>query len=97
MTALRAHRRGGPKVLVVVHAPVPVPASGEVLVSVRAAAEFVTVPAADLAAEPSTVSHTRAAALPLAGLTAPQALVDHAAVQPGRRSWCTAGPGESVP
>jgi NADPH:quinone reductase-like Zn-dependent oxidoreductase len=78
MTALRAHRRGGPKVLVVVHAPVP-------------------VPAADLAAEPSTVSHTRAAALPLAGLTAPQALVDHAAVQPGRRSWRTAGPGESVP
>jgi len=143
MTALRAHHRGGPEVLVVERAPVPVPAAGEVLVSVRAAAitfdeltwdetwtrdgvsrtpvipshevsgvvfelgsgvsdfkpgdevygliefdrdgaaaEFVTVPATDLAAKPSTVSHTRAAALPLAGLTALQALVDHAAVQP---------------
>lgn len=47
-----------------------------------AAADFVAVPAADLAAKPSTVSHVVAAALPLAGLTALQALVDHAAVQP---------------
>jgi NADPH:quinone reductase-like Zn-dependent oxidoreductase len=154
MTALRAHRRGGPEVLVVERAPVPVPASGEVLVSVRAAAitfdeltwdetwtrdgvsripvipshevsgviceigsevtdfkssdevyglirfdrdgaaaEFVTVPAADLAAKPSTVSHTRAAALPLAGLTALQALVDHAAVQPGEAVLVHGGAG----
>ena len=154
MTALRAHHRGGPEVLVVERAPVPVPAAGEVLVSVRAAAitfdeltwdetwtrdgvsrtpvipshevsgvvfelgsgvsdfkpgdevygliefdrdgaaaEFVTVPATDLAAKPSTVSHTRAAALPLAGLTALQALVDHAAVQPGEAVLVHGGGG----
>ena len=144
MMALRAHRRGGPEVLVVERAPVPVAAEGEVLVAVHAAAitfdeltwtetwtrdgvsrtpvipshevsgvvsdiasgvedfapgdevyglirfdrdgaaaDFVAVPAADLATKPSTVSHVVAAALPLAGLTALQALVDHAAVQPG--------------
>ena len=38
MIALRAHRRGGPEVLVVEHAPVPVVATGEVLVAVHAAA-----------------------------------------------------------
>ena len=48
-----------------------------------AAADFVAVPAADLAGKPSSVTHAVAAALPLAGLTALQALVDHAAVQPG--------------
>ena len=154
MKALRAHRRGGPEVLVVERAPVPVPAAGEVLVAVRAAAitfdeltweetwtrdgtdrtpvipshevsgviseigagvadftagdevygligfdrdgaaaEFVTVPAADLAAKPSTVSHVAAAALPLAGLTAWQALVDHAAVQPGEAVLVHGGAG----
>ncbi len=154
MTALRAHRRGGPEVLVVERAPVPVPAAGEVLVSVHAAAitfdelaweetwtrdgasrtpvipshevsgvveqigsgvtdfepgdevygliafdrdgaaaEFVAVPAADLAARPSTVSHVVAAALPLAGLTALQALVDHAAVQPGETVLVHGGAG----
>jgi NADPH:quinone reductase-like Zn-dependent oxidoreductase len=138
MTALRAHRRGGPEVLVVERAPVPVPAADEVLVAVHAAAitfdeltwdetwartpvtpshevsgvvaeiasgvrdftpgdevyglidfdrdggaaDFVAVPESDLAAKPSTVSHLEAAALPLAGLTALQALVNHAAVQP---------------
>lgn len=55
-----------------------------------AAADFVAVPAAGLARKPSTVSHVAAAALPLAGLTALQALVDHAAVRPGRRCWCSA-------
>ena len=149
MTALRAHRRGGPEVLVVERAPVPVPAAGEVLVAVHAAAitfdeltweetwsrtpaipshevsgvvaeigsdvtdfrigndvygligfdrdgaaaEFAAVPAADLAAKPSTVSHVRAAALPLAGLTALQALVDHAAVQPGEEVLVHGGAG----
>jgi NADPH:quinone reductase-like Zn-dependent oxidoreductase len=58
-----------------------------------AAADFVAVPAADLAAKPSTVSHTRAAALPLAGLTALQALVDHAAVQPGEAVLVQGGAG----
>jgi NADPH:quinone reductase-like Zn-dependent oxidoreductase len=38
MTALRAHRRGGPEVLVVERVPVPVAAAGEVLVAVHAAA-----------------------------------------------------------
>jgi len=154
MTALRAHRRGGPEVLVLERAPVPVAAPGEVLVAVHAAAitfdeltweetwtrdgadrtpvipshevsgvvadigsgvtdftvgdevygliefdrdgaaaDFVAVPAADLAAKPSTVSHTVAAALPLAGLTAWQALVDHAAVRPGESVLVHGGAG----
>ncbi|OBI55130.1 NADP-dependent oxidoreductase [Mycobacterium sp. E787] len=154
MTALRAHHRGGPEVLVVEQAPVPVPAAGEVLVAVHAAAitfdeltweetwtrdgadrtpvvpshevsgviteigpgvtgfepgdevyglidfdrdgaaaEFVAVPAADLAARPSTVSHVVAAALPLAGLTAVQALVEHAGVQPGEAVLVHGGAG----
>ncbi len=154
MTALRAHHRGGPEVLVVERAPAPVPAAGEVLVSVRAAAitfdeltwdetwtrdgvsrtpiipshevsgvvvetgsgvtdfglgdeiygligfdrdgaaaEFVAVPATEVAAKPSTVSHAVAAALPLAGLTALQALVDHAAVRPGEAVLVHGGAG----
>lgn len=154
MTALRAHHRGGPEVLVVEQAPVPVPAPGEVLIAVSAAAitfdeltwdetwlrdgvdrtptipshevsgvvaavaddvtdfavgdevfgliqfdrdgaaaEYVTVPAADLAPRPRTVSHSVSAALPLAGLTAWQALVDHARVQPGERVLVHGGAG----
>lgn len=154
MTALRAHHRGGPEVLTVESAPVPVPAPGEVLVAVHAAAitfdeltweetwtrdgvdrtptivshevsgvvaeigpgvrdfqpgdevyglvgfdrdgaaaEFVAMPATDLAAKPSTVSHPVAAALPLAGLTALQALVDHAAVRPGEQVLVHGGAG----
>ena len=38
MLALRAHHRGGPEVVTVEQAPVPVPARGEVLVEVHAAA-----------------------------------------------------------
>jgi NADPH:quinone reductase-like Zn-dependent oxidoreductase len=38
MTALRAHHRGGPEVLIIETAPVPLPAAGEVLVAVHAAA-----------------------------------------------------------
>lgn len=154
MTALRAHRPGGPEVLVVERAPVPVAAAGEVLVAVHAAAitfdeltwaetwtcdgvsrtpvipshevsgvvteigpavtdfapgdevygligfdrdgaasDFVAVPAADLAAKPSTVSHVVAAALPMAGLTGLQALVDHAALQPGEAVLVHGGAG----
>ncbi|MCV7397812.1 NADP-dependent oxidoreductase [Mycobacterium paraseoulense] len=154
MTALRAHRRGGPEQLVVERAPVPVPAAGEVLVAVHAAAitfdeltweetwtrdgvsrtpvipshevsgvvhetapgvadfapgdqvcglipfdrdgaaaEFVCVPASDLAPKPSTVSHAVAAALPLAGLTAWQALVDHAGVRAGESVLVHGGAG----
>jgi len=148
MSALRARHRGGPEVLTVERAPVPVPAPGEVLVEVHAAAitfdeltweetwahtpvipshevsgivaavsgdaeftvgdevyglirfdrdgaaaEYVTAPAADLAAKPRSVSHVESAALPLAGLTAWQALVDHAKVQPGERVLVTGGAG----
>ncbi len=154
MTAVRAHHRGGPEVLVVERAPIPVPAAGEVLIEVHAgaitfdeltweeswardgrdrtpmipshevsgvitamaddvtdlslgdevyglirfdrdgaAAEYVTVPAADLAPRPTSVSHVEAAALPLAGLTAWQALVDHAAVEPGQRVLVHGGAG----
>ncbi|ORB69785.1 NADP-dependent oxidoreductase [Mycobacterium scrofulaceum] len=152
MRALRAHRRGGPEQLTVEPAPVPVPAAGEVLVAVHAAAitfdeltwdetwtrlsrtpvipshevsgvvsevatgvadftpgdevygligfdrdgaaaEFACVPATDLAVKPSTVSHTVAAALPLAGLTALQALVDHAGVRPGESVLVHGGAG----
>lgn len=154
MTALRAHHRGGPEVLTVESAPVPVPAPGEVLVAVHAAAitfdeltweetwtrdgvdrtptilshevsgvvtetgsgvtdlqpgdevyglvafdrdgaaaEFVAMPATDLATKPSTVSHSVAAALPLAGLTALQALVDHAAVRAGEEVLVHGGAG----
>jgi NADPH:quinone reductase-like Zn-dependent oxidoreductase len=154
MRALRAHRRGGPEVLIVEQAPVPAPAAGEVLVAVSAAAitfdeltwdetwmrdgvdrtpiipshevsgvvaelgegvtefavgdavygliqfdrdgaaaQYVTVPSADLAARPVTVSDVESAALPLAGLTAWQALVDHAEVQAGERVLVTGGAG----
>ncbi len=154
MTALRAHRRGGPEVLVVERAPIPAPGAGEVLIAVHAAAitfdelswdetwlrdgfdrtpivpshevsgvvagiaddvsdfsvgdevyglirfdrdgaaaEYVTMPAVDLAARPKTASHIMSAALPLAGLTAWQALVDHAAVQVGERVLIHGGAG----
>ena len=43
-----------------------------------AAAEYVAARAADLAPKPSTLDHVHAAAVPLSGLTAWQALFDHA-------------------
>ena len=58
-----------------------------------AAAGFVAMPAAHLAAKPSTASHPVAAALPLAGLTALQALVDHAAVRTGESVLVHGGAG----
>ena len=58
-----------------------------------AAAEYVTVPASDLAAKPRSVSHTQTATLPLAALTGWQALVDYAAVEPGERVLVTGGAG----
>lgn len=51
------------------------------------------VPAAHLAAKPATTSHTEAASLPLAALTAWQALVDHASTQPGDRVLVQGGAG----
>ncbi|GLW69754.1 NADPH:quinone reductase [Kitasatospora phosalacinea] len=48
-------------------------------------AEYVAVPSRQLARKPANLDHVRAAALPLAGLTAWQALVDTAQVGPGQR------------
>lgn len=58
-----------------------------------AAAEYVTVRAADLAAKPATVDHVQAAALPLAALTAWQALLDHAHLTAGESVLVTGGAG----
>ncbi|MGW0971496.1 NADP-dependent oxidoreductase [Streptomyces sp. NPDC002516] len=58
-----------------------------------AAAEYVSVPAAVLAAKPGSLDHERTAALPLAGLTAWQALVTHAGVTPGQRVLVHGGAG----
>jgi len=58
-----------------------------------AAAEYVAVPAATLAGKPPPVSHEQAATLPLAALTAWQALVDHAALEPGERVLVLGGAG----
>jgi NADPH:quinone reductase-like Zn-dependent oxidoreductase len=58
-----------------------------------AAAEYVVTPAASLAAKPPSVSHVAAATLPLAALTAWQALADHAALQPGEQVLVQGGAG----
>src|SRR6185437_5190056 len=58
-----------------------------------AAAQYVTIAAADLAARPRSVPHEAAATLPLAALTAWQALVDYAAAEPGERVLIQGGPG----
>jgi zinc-binding alcohol dehydrogenase/oxidoreductase len=52
-------------------------------------AEYVAVPAAQLARKPAHLSAVEAAALPLAGLTAYRALVTRARVQPGERVLVT--------
>jgi NADPH:quinone reductase-like Zn-dependent oxidoreductase len=58
-----------------------------------AAAEYVAMPAAGLAAKPQSLSHVAAATLPLAALTAWQALADHAALQPGEQVLVQGGAG----
>jgi NADPH:quinone reductase-like Zn-dependent oxidoreductase len=58
-----------------------------------AAAEYVAVPAADLAAKPATVDHIAAATLPLGGLTAWQALIDHADLEAGQHVLVHGGAG----
>ncbi|PPJ21191.1 NADPH:quinone reductase [Nocardia nova] len=50
-----------------------------------AAAEYVLAPARSLAAAPASIPLADAAALPLVGLTAWQALFDHAELKPGQR------------
>ncbi|GHH65159.1 NADPH:quinone reductase [Kitasatospora indigofera] len=56
-------------------------------------AEYVTAPARHFAPRPKGIDHIRAAALPLAGLTAWQALVDTAEVRPGQRVLVHAAAG----
>jgi NADPH:quinone reductase-like Zn-dependent oxidoreductase len=58
-----------------------------------AAAEYVAVPAANLAAKPGRLSHVEASALPLAAATAWQALVHHAGVGKGDRVLVLGGAG----
>jgi NADPH:quinone reductase-like Zn-dependent oxidoreductase len=58
-----------------------------------AAAEYVTVPAGALARRPRSLSHVQAATLPLAALTAWQALVDHAGLTAGERVLVQGGAG----
>lgn len=50
-----------------------------------AAAEYVVVRAANLAPKPRSLDHSQAAAVPLSGLTAWQALFDHGQLAAGRR------------
>jgi NADPH:quinone reductase-like Zn-dependent oxidoreductase len=56
-------------------------------------AEFTVVPAALLARKPASCTHAQAAALPLVGLTAWQALVTVGKLQPGQRVLIQAGAG----
>jgi NADPH:quinone reductase-like Zn-dependent oxidoreductase len=56
-------------------------------------AEYVTGPARAFAPKPRALTHVEAGALPLAGLTAWQALVDHAKVQRGEKVLVLGGAG----
>ena len=57
------------------------------------AAEFIAVRADDLAAKPKTLDHVQAAAVPLAALTAWQALFSHAMLTRGQRVLIHGGAG----
>ncbi|NCG22256.1 MAG: zinc-binding dehydrogenase [Rhodobacterales bacterium] len=56
-------------------------------------AEYMVVRASELAVKPQSLSHNEAAAVPLAGLTAWQALFDHAKLKKGERVLIHAGAG----
>ena len=56
-------------------------------------AEYVTAPSRQFVRKPATLSTAQAAALPLAGLTAWQSLVDTAGVRPGQRVLIHAAAG----
>src|SRR5262249_60276093 len=58
-----------------------------------AAADFITVRAADLAAKPGTVGYVAAAAVSLGALTAWQALHEHARLRPGQHVLIHGGAG----
>lgn len=155
MMALRAHTRGGPEQLVYEQAPKPIPADGEVLVRVHAAAitpaelgwdltwtrkdgtdrtpiipahevsgvvenaassgsfldvgdevygligtdhdgaaaQYVSVPEDGLTRKPCRATHEQAAAVAMSGLTAWQALMDQAEVQPHEKVLITGASG----
>ncbi len=57
------------------------------------ARELVSVPASALAPKPAALSHVEAAALPMPGLTAWQALFDHGRLAPGERVLILGGAG----
>jgi NADPH:quinone reductase-like Zn-dependent oxidoreductase len=57
------------------------------------AAEFIAIRAADLAPKPHSLNFEQAAAVPLAGLTAWQALFDHAQIKEGERVLIHGGAG----
>jgi len=57
------------------------------------AAEFIAIHADDLAAKPKTLDHVHAAAVPLAALTAWQALFSHAMLTRGQRVLIHGGAG----
>lgn len=56
-------------------------------------AEFVAIRATECARKPRTISHVEAASLPLAGITAWEAMIDVAQVGPGQRVLVHAGSG----
>jgi NADPH:quinone reductase-like Zn-dependent oxidoreductase len=56
-------------------------------------ADYVTAPSRQFVRKPAGMSHAEAAALPLAGLTAWQGLVDIAKIQPGQRVLVDAAAG----
>lgn len=56
-------------------------------------AEFVAIRANECARKPRTISHVEAASLPLAGITAWEAMIDTAGVQAGQRVLVHAGSG----
>lgn len=56
-------------------------------------AEYVTAPTRQFARKPASISHEQAAAVPLAALTAWQALVDTADIRPGQRVLIHAAAG----
>ncbi|MFE7572673.1 NADP-dependent oxidoreductase [Streptomyces sp. NPDC057539] len=56
-------------------------------------AEYVTAPARQFARKPASLGHDRAAAVPLAALTAWQSLVDAARIEPGQRVLVHAAAG----
>lgn len=58
-----------------------------------AAAEYVTIPVADLALRPTSVGHVESATLAMAALTAWQALIDHAQLQRGEHLLVLGGAG----